>query len=240
MKSILLACPISEYKDYILPQWLDYIKTLIIPEGYSLSYLFVDNSLDIRHFRKLKNNYFDIKYRPPYKNERLNDTMKSCLNIIRKKVVEEEFHYFFSLECDIFPPKDILINLLNHKEAVVSACYNIGFNDTRRLMLQYPNPKENGTIDVKNVSLMEGFKAINGDLIKVYGCGIGCTLIRWDVLENYLFRTDPSLEVHADTFFHVDLYERNFESWLDTSIFCRHYNSSWNAIKKINEKRRIR
>ena len=224
---ILLACPVSVYKDYILYKWIDSVRTEL--EG-NFDILLVDNSSNIQHFRKLKSMGINVIHTKPYVNEKLNETLSRCMNIILKYALDNNYSHLFSLECDIFPPADIIETLLNHNKQVVSAAYNIGTPFYRTLMLQVPFVTGEDTFDVKTVSPKEAFEAITGQLIKVYGCGLGCTLIQTEILKDYQFRTDPNLTVHSDTFFHIDLYNRGFESWLDTSVFCQHHNSSWSEI----------
>lgn len=105
-------------------------------------------------------------------------------------------------------------------------------------MVQYPFKTGDDTVDIKGVTPMEGFKAITGQLEKVFGCGMGCLLIEKDVVSGYEFHVDPALKVHADTFFHIDIHEKGIYAWLDTAVFCRHYNSRWSVIERMYERKR--
>lgn len=237
-KRILLACPVSDYKQYIIDDWLAHIRKLVVPNGYNMDFLFVDNSANIQFSRMLTKKGFNVVHIIRHKNENLNELMCRCLNYIQKQVKDGGYDYFFSLECDVFPPVDVLKRLLDNEKDVVSACYNIEGVNERHLMVQYPKIIDNEKCDVFGIDFKTGFDLITGKLIKVLGCGIGCTLIKSSVIEDYTFRVIPGLQHHADTFFYLDLYNRGFESWLDTSVFCYHYNSNWHKIMQRYDRKR--
>lgn len=231
MKKILLACPVSELKDYILPAWIERVKE--IRKVYPVTVLLVDNSPGPAYFRKLKKLInAEVIHRPQRKNETLRETMAACNNIINHYLQGNGFDYLFSLECDIFPPADVLPRLLAHQKPVCSAVYNIGSTDQRKIMVQDFVSTNTFQIKILNYSTEQGFHLVNGQLQQVFACGLGCILIESSILKGYTFRTDPGFKVHADTFFHYDLFTREIPVYLDTDIFCPHINQNWNLINQ--------
>lgn len=233
MNKILLACPVSEYKNYILPHWLTRVKEL--RKVYPFDVLLVDNSPDKFYHRGLyKYINATIIRRPQLKNETLAETMAECNNIINAHLQKKKYDYLFSLECDVFPPVDVLPKLLAHQKEIVSACYNIGHGPDRTLMVQQLILLQNQKSKIINVLPEHGFNLIDGTLKQVYACGLGCILISTETLKNYNFRVEKELIVHADTFFHFDMNSKNIPVYLDTSIICTHVNSHWNSINQKN------
>ena len=92
-KSILLACPVSAYKSYVLFDWLKYVKKHF---GAQCDILLVDNSKDKYFHRKIRKTGISVIYRPPYTNETLPEVMAECLNIISYPNMFVHWQYGFA------------------------------------------------------------------------------------------------------------------------------------------------
>jgi hypothetical protein len=68
---------------------------------------------------------------------------------------------------------------------------------------------------------------IDGTLKKVASVGLGCVLIKTDVLKKIPFRFVKGENLHPDTFFSEDCFRFNVSIFADTSVICRHDNKSW-------------
>ncbi len=233
-KSILLACPVSAYKSYVLFDWLKYVKKHF---GAQCDILLVDNSKDKYFHRKIRKTGISVIYRPPYTNETLPEVMAECLNIINRYLQRGGYEYLFSVECDVYPPPGTLDLLKSYRLDILAASYCIDFGPERKLMYQTVEGITKHTI--RNMSQAESFGYVNGAIRPVLNPGLGCTLIRAEVISGYTFYTDQEAwKVHADSFFYRDMKLRNQPVYVHTGIICKHLNSNWNEINKRFEKRK--
>ena len=65
-------------------------------------------------------------------------------------------------------------------------------------------------------------------------CGLGCVLIKKNVLEKVEFRHDKEKSPWDDVWFCEDSRKEGFKVYVDTSVKCKHYvkGMDWSVIKK--------
>jgi hypothetical protein len=236
MHKILLACPISDLKEYILWDWLDYIKKL----NYPVDILLVDNSksdnLQKRIYEKYPNcaqfvcTHIIINKKDITKRLIMAESMET----IRRQALIFNYDYLFSLECDVFPPFDIIEKLLETNAPVTGATYFINHGVDSKIMLQrMESPAFGNDSIVRMFTRDEGFLFCDGTIKHIFSCGLGCVLIKTDILKKIKFRVEDNKQgqpAHHDFFFFKDLYSLKIPVLVDTSIICKHFNSSWNKI----------
>ncbi|MEK6856860.1 MAG: hypothetical protein AABX49_02485 [Nanoarchaeota archaeon] len=228
MKKILVGCPTSDYHEYALGEYVEAIKSFTYPD-YDLQ--LVDNSKDNLYLNKLKSlNLATIK--GPW-HEEARERIVASRNILRQKVLDENYDYFLSLEQDVIPPKNVIEKLLEHKKRVVTGIY---FN--------YINAKEGIELapvvwSKVNMEKEERFflrpNQLNKGLLKIAVSGLGCILIHRSVLEKIKFRYDKKYPSFDDIFFGLDCKDNNFGVYADTNIVCKHLIKnrpwSWKNLK---------
>lgn len=228
---ILVACPTYEGKDYIINQWVDAVRNIDYP---NFEWLIVDNSVGTSYTRKLRERGFKVVHVPRGGNSR--QALCNAQNYIRKKVLDEGFDYWLSLESDLLPPKDIIWRLLPHQKSVVGVIYYLGAWDDPKI----PKPACLFTLDMKDGHQMgtrmlhpsESAKMLNTGLQKVHGVGLGCTLIKRSILERYGFWTDTRFDnKHSDVYFYMDLHNAGIPIYVDTDITVPHFASDWTKVK---------
>ena len=71
------------------------------------------------------------------------------------------------------------------------------------------------------------------ELIESITCGLGCVLIKRNVLEKIEFRHIKDEEPWDDLWFCEDVREKGFKVYVDTSVRCKHYvnGMDWSKIK---------
>jgi len=229
---ILLASPINVVKSYVLYDWLKYIKQLDY-DNYDI--FLVDNSPGVQFTTAIRNMGFDCEHEWREGRE-ARYYMAASNERIRIKFLSGEYSHLFSLECDIFPPKDIIQRLLAHDKDVVGTTYWTGhgydtFMQLFTLYCQHTDYVSHSKIFKTRVFTFEEAQLfMDGQLKTAYANGVGCIMIKRWVLEMIKFRVDPSDTGYADSFFHRDLWENGIENFVDTSIIPQHRNSNWNTI----------
>jgi hypothetical protein len=229
---VLLCSPINIVKEYCLYRWLSHINKL---SYFNLEIFLVDNSPNPAFSQKIRGLGFNCVHEPP-KDRETRDYMARSLQRCQTKFLSGDYTHFFSLECDVFPPLDIIERLLKHNLEVVGTTYwtEQGFNTRMQLRTIY-NSHTDFKKHVKEyksrfLTFEETQLFIDGQVNPIYANGIGCTLIERSILEVIKFRIDPKDIGYPDTFFHTDLFQAGIQNYVDTSIIPEHMNSSWNTI----------
>ncbi|MFH0751971.1 MAG: hypothetical protein V1914_00035, partial [archaeon] len=213
---ILVGCPVSDRHEYCTEEFLKAIKEISY-DNYDI--LLIDNSKDDRFFNSIKDKVPIIRGKSfPNVYERLIHGR----NILRQKALDENYDYFFSLEQDVIPPKDIIDRLLAPKKDVITGVYFKPWEDG--------SDKEPVAMAwVKHPTLPDKMVPVRRDIIhgnsmvKIHFCGLGCVLIHRKVLEKVKFRYDlKKCKGTDDMFFCMDSREKGFDIYVDTSIKCRH------------------
>ncbi|MCY2924466.1 MAG: hypothetical protein NT031_03355 [Planctomycetota bacterium] len=232
---ILIGTPISEYKANVLPKWLSYVKSLVRSyensKNIELHILLCDNSQNQAFHKQLSRKYnVPVIYsNPMFKNSR--EFIADSRNRILDTFLQKDYTHFLSLECDIFPHSNFLSTLIAHNKQVIGMPYFIGDKVDSFPMIQILDKIKTYPIETKNISLDEMFLN-TGALMKVFNAGLGCTLIKRNVLENIKFRFDNDINLHDDSFFAEDIYLKGISYWLETEHLLRHLNKPWNYFPK--------
>jgi len=234
MVKVLIGCPTYEKYDYCVDEWLDAVKSIIefsSENEVNAEYLLVDNSKDNKFFEKLEENGINAIKSKHYSN--VKDRIVSSRNILREKVLKENYDYFFSLEQDVIPEKDILMKLLSHKKKIVSAYYgkqqelavqDKETNEIKKVKIELPIVWLKEERGVRRAFPQE---VLNRGLIKVEALGIGCMLIAREVFEKIRFRHEPEKKAYDDMFFCLDAKKLGYGCFLDSDIEVKHLHKFW-------------
>lgn len=231
---VLLAAPTYSGKHYAFKKWWGTVKELTYP---SLDVLIVDNTDDngeyARKLRRIVGNSAKVVRVKRQKNSR--DTLSYSQNYIRDYIKRNDYDYWFSLESDVVPKnKDVIERLMCNYLPVVGGLYKIGFEDLRRYCIFLKHRYENGSNGTRVISDEEHkqIDSLKNGLIKVHGCGIGCTLIRRDVCDRFPFWTDERFDnKHSDVYWYMDLDISGIPVYVDVSIRADHFNSRWDEVE---------
>lgn len=223
MVKILVGCPTADPYRYCTQEWIDAVKALSYK---GIDILLVDNSSSKDYF-----NEFSKKV-PMLKTERmenLRELIARDRNLIREKVLKENYDYFLSLEIDVIPPLNVIEKLLSHNKEIVSGVYykDYDVNITRagKLVRKAKTilPLLWKAIDKENVAQLTTKEVEDSKLLEVAIAGLGCLLIHRSVLEKVNFRVDlKESSACDDVWFCHDALKNNFKIYADTSIKCRH------------------
>lgn len=231
---ILIGCPIFEGKEYCFTQFLKGLESLTY-ENFDIC--LVDNSKSVDFFKKIKSaasawnknhKQFFFVERIPFDTPLPLDRIVRARNVLRKKVLEGGYDYFFSLEADVVPPVDVIERLLSRKKEIVSGVYfNLvpATNSLVALVYKKIGVDEKGRERTQSLTLEE---LLPSRLIEnLHFTGVGCMLIQASVLKDISFRFETGSRAFDDWWFCEDARKKGFIVNADSSMFCMHYYRPW-------------
>lgn len=233
---VLLAAPTSDKKDYCSDEWIEMVRNLSYP---GLDILLIDNSKDEQYHHKfLEAGLLCIHVRP---EGNAMDYITECQNVIRDYALQNKYDFLFSLETDVFVPKNIIEYLISYDAPIINVSYFVRTGAETTLCVlgvlknrafkrtKLVNPEEAFALFNGQVRMIDEFMV--GPDYEMFGNGIGCSLIARDVLEKIKFRVDRKvgLTAFSDSFFHMDAYLMGIPNVLDTSLLVEHKRQDWNS-----------
>ncbi len=228
-KRVLVGCPITSYKKDAMPHYLKGLKGLTYKNK---EIVLVDNSPDEEMFKGLLKEKW-LKVEKSAHLPVIRDMIVRDRNRLREIALEEDFDYFFSLEQDVVPPRDVIERLLANGKDVSSAVYfsykevqmvtpkgRIRRHDLAPIAYTWSDPVAKHSELQRRITFSEVFPS---RLQQIHTCGVGCVLISRNVLEKVRFRYEKNAPSFDDMFFCMDCQGQGFEIWLDSRIVCMHH-----------------
>lgn len=230
---VLVATCTYKGKHYAFKKWWNSIKNLTYPVS---QILIVDNSDDSGNYasklRRLTQGKAKVIRAKRLKDSR--QTLSYSQNLIRKYVTDNDFEYWMSIESDLEVPPNTIETLMRWHKPVVGGLYEIGFANKagRRYCVFVVDKKDTLLHGTRIISPEEHEQLkVKKGLFQIHGCGIGCTLIRRDIVKKYPFWTDERFEnKHSDVYFYMSLQNDRVPVYIDTNIVCEHHNSDWSLV----------
>ncbi|MBI4044331.1 MAG: hypothetical protein HY392_01340 [Candidatus Diapherotrites archaeon] len=231
---VLVGCPIFDGKEYCFKEFLAGMASMTYA---NFDVCLVDNSKSAGFFKKLrqaasdwgkeKNGTFFVE-RIPFDSPFPLERIVRARNVLRQRVLDEGYDYFFSLEADVVPPADVIERLIARNKNIVSGVYFNFIPATKSLVaLAYKKigVDEKGNEKTQSLTLEE---LLPSRLIEdVRFTGVGCMLISREVLETISFRFEPLARAFDDWWFCTDALANEFSVNVDSSMFCMHYYRPW-------------
>ena len=240
---VLVGCPTYVGKNYCVHDWIEHIKNLDY-ENYDI--FLVDNTNDDGKNAKWLTETFDVNVLHHYDGScvTIHELMGECNDIIRKRVIDEKYDYYMSIESDVFPPKDVIQRLMKHNQPICNGVYKIGIGVDKFPLLQgvqLSMIKGKQQPHAQQLSWREANEFLDGTLKTLHGNGIGCSLMRRDLLLEYNLKIDLTMpRIHADSIFYIALWNGKVPVHVDTSVLCRHRNQDWKGVYDERDKEFIR
>lgn len=230
---ILIGAPTSNLKAYCFESWLDNALLTNYPGEWKI--VLYDNSDQASV--DYQNAYYKSKYGDGGKFECFLSDIRFCKhmvaklakghNDVRKYAIDNNYDYLWHLESDIYPKPHFLQELVLKKLPVVGAIYYRDLGRFRRLMLQQRLFRSHNNIKSQNCSPDDDLHFVDGKTKEASHIGLGCMLIRKDILERTPFRYVEGVKVFSDSFWAEDMYKAKIKVMADTSLICSHLNSNW-------------
>ena len=148
-------------------------------------------------------------------------------NDCREYAIKYGYDYILHLETDVFPPSNVIEQLMVHGKKVIGGIYDRDEGKWRKLMVQkhiYSSPQN---INSVNFEAGDDVYFIDGSVKSVSSVGLGCVLIHSSVFKNIPFRFVKGENNHPDSYFSEDCFRKGIKIYADTSVYCRHENKAW-------------
>ncbi|MBS3145757.1 hypothetical protein J4414_03075 [Candidatus Woesearchaeota archaeon] len=245
---MLIGAPVSHYHLYCTGAYLKSLQSLTY-NNYDIC--LVDNSPTDKFYNLLKEKRINV-IRKDMKDKTIREKIIDCRNVLREKVLDEGYDYFFSVEQDILLPKNAVELLLKENKKIITGIYMfLEENNGKRLLapllsrdwkqeeIDYilRNKEEikkrlpswyksiaEENFNFKNLLHPYSIKEIkeSDKLLKVKSGGLGCALIHKDILEKIKFRYEKDKEGFDDAFFYKDALELGIQPYAHPKVLCHH------------------
>ena len=235
-------------KDYILDRWFARLQDIIKLTKFHIDQvdlLIIDNTNDIGEHAEYLRNKLNCNVIKERYMEETNANIANSRNRLRKEVLFEGYDYLFMLESDVLPPREIIIELLNHKVPVVSGWYHVGQGLRWKrpcVVMPFRPIEEAKKLPENHVEI----SLAKERLVRVLQGSMGCCLIRQDVLRKLDFfhlKSRNTAIVHDDTFFFVECEMKGVPVYVDSDMLCLHFQSNWwkeYVLNKIEKDKLLR
>jgi hypothetical protein len=203
----------------------------------------VDYSEDDDYFKRIhKKRTAIIKIKPEDTDEK---SRAKARNVLRKLTLHA-YDYLLSLEQDIIPPKDVISVLLNQNKNILSGVYfnptpdgkivpfaytwlkQSEFEDILANPMKYPDIamkiKERGVKNPDELRKRLSFEDVETNrLMEIKYVGLGCVLIKKNVLKKLVFNTSFEGEERLGSIAFCDNARKLGQKvWLYTGVKCKH------------------
>ncbi len=208
---ILIGTPVYQEKYYCMDAWIRKIEEF---KSESIDILLVDNSPNIAFTEYLKQicRKSKVVHIPPSSNP--YESVLNSRKVIIQQLKEGDYSHWFSVECDIFPEKSVLEELLKSDKTVVGVpyilCYDIAPETHLKCGFIYSCSSLNKFLDVGGKKT-GSFQLTDKDLInaphlmEVYHTGLGCTLLKRELFDKIELHCEPENKRFDDSLLFEDL-----------------------------------
>jgi len=146
---------------------------------------------------------------------------------IRVHAINNHYDYILHLESDVFPPEDVLEQLLWTKKDMVGVPYQLFGGGQRRPVTEaysISEQRENEFIGTLNIGFIHHWY-FNGKVQRCFTNGIGCTLMKVNTIKNIPFRYVEGNDAAPDTWFVRDLAYNGIPYYVHTGLLAFHWNT---------------
>lgn len=228
-ESVFLGTPINEIKDKNLqllkpcsiPNWFSHITKLTYP----LKCLFVDNSINLHYVEKAKELGYDTERVEPY-NRSNTDVLAECYEIIRERAIKEKADWLLLIECDNYPPKNVVEIFLAYCHTWDLPIMCLPYLKNGKILIEHVNNDGRSNLKARVLERKESAHCMDGEIKMVYNAGFGCMIIHKSIFTQMPFRTDEKAKEKGfpDSFFALDCYTNGIPIYMNTRYVCRHLN----------------
>ena len=227
LPKILIGIPTYEGKNYCLDAFMNNVNDFTYPKS-NIEIFVADNSISNENALMIRDKYKVKTFWKDYEGVSVMEKLADSHNQIRRYFLESDADYLLHLESDIFPPKDIIEQLLWARKPIVTSMYQIFDGSWRTPCIRIQDKKTLHYNDIIFDYELNNFHHYwtDGTIKEVFIAGIGCTLINRKIMQKIQFRTDTTTKDGSppDTYFAIDLRNAKIINWVHTGIISFHWN----------------
>ncbi len=257
---VLIAAPVSVRHKHLIDSWLKHLDSLTYPNfDVLLVDNSNDNGKYFKELKskKVKNKGIEV-FNHKWNSKELNPLQ--MLAHVREKIrvyfLENNYDYLFWLDDDIFIPKNGIQRLLSHDKDCVGFYVHVFYKPNRvpcilksgeivmgKGLEYYSFSEINAYKDFvkkfrKNELSNDEKKLIpfvikdvhRPQLFRAYAIGIGCLMVKKEVMEKTKFETHDSFIWGEDMWWYANAQKNNVEMWCDSSVRAKHENTEWESV----------
>jgi GT2 family glycosyltransferase len=222
---VLIGIPTYEGKNYCLDAFIQNISKFTYPKS-RLGIYIADNSKDNKNAIMISRKYGIKCFWRDYTGYSVNEKLADSHNQVRQYALDEGYDYLFHLESDVFPQADIIQQLIWCRKTIVCGLYQVFDGAWRTPCIKLMDNKHEHSREFTFFTDITNYHHwfIDGKLKKTHIAGIGCALIKKNVLFNFPFRSDKNINVPPDSWFAQDLQQAGVQNWVHTGLLAYHWN----------------
>jgi hypothetical protein len=222
----LIVTPTYEGKDYCLNKYLESIYKL------KTDFILIDNSKEDNYYKKLLS--MNLPVFRVHRGNNSREAITNAMNFARQYMLERDYTHMLVIESDLFPQEDTVNRLLHYDLPVVGSYYLLGITFKTACIFVMDYKKELKRMGTRLLTQEESFKIYKTGLQKTHGCGLGCTLIKRDIIKRFPFWVDKRMDTKFhDVYFYLDLWNSNVPVYVDTNHLIEHQPSNWNDVEDM-------
>lgn len=225
LPKVLIAIPTYDAKNYCLEAFLDNVRNFSYPKDRIDIYI-ADNSRDNKNALMLNKKYGLKVFWKDYTGMSVMEKLADSHNQLRRYFLDGDCDYMLHLESDIFPPADIIEQLIWCRKPIVNALYQVYDASWRTPCIALNDTKHEDSDKYVFHTTLDNFHHfwIDGTLKPTFIAGIGCCLMKRKIMKNFKFRVDKTEQKPPDTWFAEDLRKAGVQNWVHTGQLCFHWN----------------
>lgn len=264
---VLIGAPTSDRHGHLLDKWTKHLNELNYPNFDLCLVDTSDNGKYTKRIKKIKIKDKDIiTWRHKWDKKKAPFAVNMLAHVreeIRQYFLDNNYDYMFWLDDDIFIPENGIQKLLSYNKDCVGFYVHVYLKRMRRpcifksgeiIMgkgLDYYSFSEvrqyKKFVDkYKSNELSNSEKRLVPFLIKdplrpylfnPYAVNMGLLMVSREVMGDVPFRTHPNFIFGEDLWWFAEANEKKYSFWCDSSLRCKHENTSWDNIVQQEPKK---
>ncbi len=228
---ILIGCVTYFKQEHVLEKLIESLRRLRgVGTEFDYDLIFIDNSPGKSYYNKLQDTLGKaglpglamVGYDTPKDKSRIDKIITGRALIRHHFLQNKKYTHVFFLDTDVIMPPETISKLLSHDKQLVAGLYLASQKLPNGKIDTFPvGCVHHSEGKIKQLTIPEVWEP---QLMEAKITGLGCVLVRRDVLEKIGFRNIGDSTIGGeDTAFFLDARAQGFPLFLDTTIRCDHY-----------------